>query len=62
MFALRVADLDSIAAFTLDLFPRRVIPVTEQLTLQWLPFHAPGVVGSALGPVELVSVYCDWVR
>ena len=37
---------------------------------QWLknwhssgyPAKAPGVIGSALGLVGLVSVYCDWVR
>ena len=32
------------------------------MTLQWLPCQAPGVMGSALGLVGLVSVYCDWVR
>ena len=30
--------------------------------LQWLPCQAPGVIGSALGLVGPVSVYCDWVR
>ena len=29
---------------------------------QWLPCQAPGVIGSALGLVGPVSVYCDWVR
>ena len=29
---------------------------------QWLPCHAPGVIGSVLGLVGQVSVYCDWVR
>ena len=33
-----------------------------KLALQWLPCQAPGVVGSALGLVGPVSVYCDWVR
>ena len=28
----------------------------------WLPCQAPGVIGSVLGLVGLVSVYCDWVR
>ena len=28
----------------------------------WLPCQAPGVIGSALGLVGPVSVYCDWVR
>ena len=32
----------------------RVIPVTQEL--------APGVIGSAVGLVGPVSVYCDWVR
>ena len=39
-----------------------VIPVTSKLALQWLPRQAPGVIGSALGLVGPVSVYCDWVR
>ena len=29
---------------------------------QWLPFRAPGIIGSVLGLVGPVSVYCDWVR
>ena len=32
------------------------------LALQWLPCQAPGVIGSAVGLVGPVSVYCDWVR
>ena len=40
----------------------RVIPVTSKLALQWLPCQAPGVIGSVLGLVVPVSVYCDWVR
>ena len=44
------------------IFRGRVIPVTQKLALQWLPCQAPGVIGSALGLVGLVSVYCDWVR
>ena len=40
----------------------RVIPVTSKLALQWLPCQAPGVIGSALGLVGPVSVYCNWVR
>ena len=36
--------------------------VTEQLALQWLPCQAPYIIGSALGQVGPVSVYCDWVR
>ena len=38
------------------------MPVTSKLALQWLPCQAPGVIGSMLGLVSLVSVYCDWVR
>ena len=34
----------------------------QKLALQWLPCHAPGVIGSVLGLVVPVSVYCDWVR
>ena len=33
-----------------------------KMSLQWLPCQAPGIKGSALGLVGLVSVYCDWVR
>ena len=33
-----------------------------KLALQWLPCQAPSVIGSVLGLVGLVSVYCDWVR
>ena len=36
--------------------------MTSKLALQWLPCQAPGVIGSALGLVDPVSVYCDWVR
>ena len=45
-----------------DFFRGRVIPVTSKLALQWLPFQAPGVIGSALGLIGPVLVYCDWVR
>ena len=44
------------------IFPGRVIPVTQKLAFQWLPCQAPGIIGSALGLVSPVSVYCDWVR
>ena len=43
-------------------FRGRVVPVTSKLALQWLPCQAPGVIGSALGLVGPVSVYCDRVR
>ena len=39
-----------------------VIPVAYKLALQWLPCQAPGIIGSVLGLVSLVSVYCDCVR
>ena len=44
------------------IFQGQVIPVTQKLALQCLPCQAPGVIGSALGLVGPVSVYCDWVR
>ena len=44
------------------IFQGQVIPVTQKWALQWLPCQAPGVIGSVLGLVGLVSVYCDWVR
>ena len=34
----------------------------KKLVLQWLPCRAPGVVGSVLGLVGPVSVYCEWMR
>ena len=45
-----------------DFFRGRVIPVTSKLALQWLPCQVPGVIGSVLGLVGPMSVYCDWVR
>ena len=41
---------------------RRDFYGVEKLALQWLPCQAPGVIGSVLGLVDPVSVYCDWVR
>ena len=32
------------------------------MALQWLPCQAPGVIGSVVGLIGPVSVYCDWVR
>ena len=45
-------------------FSDRVIPVTFKMALQWhwQPCLASGDIGSALGLVGPVSVYCDWVR
>ena len=37
-------------------------PLLHREPLQWLPCQAPGIIGSALGLVGPVSVYCDWVR
>ena len=45
-----------------DFFRGRVTPVTKKLAFQWLPCQAPGVIGSVLGVVGAMSVYCDWVR
>ena len=44
------------------IFPGQVIRVTQILALQWLPCQAPVGIGSPLGLVGPVSVYCDWVR
>ena len=41
------------------IYPCRVISVTQKLALQWIPCQTPGVIGSALGLVGPVSVYCD---
>ena len=43
-------------------FPGWVIPVTSKLALQWLHCQVPCIIGSVLGLVGLVSVYCYWVR
>ena len=46
-----------------DFSRARVIPVTSKLALQWpLPCQAPGGIGSVLGLVGPVSVYCDRLR
>ena len=44
------------------IFRGRVIPVSLKLAFQWLPCQAPGAIGSVLGLVGPVSIYCDWVR
>ena len=33
-----------------------------KLALQWLPCQGSSDIGTALGLVGLVSVYCDWLR
>ena len=38
------------------------MPLTSKLVLKWLPCQAPGAIGSVLGLVGPVSVYCDWVK
>ena len=60
--ASRVEDPGFESRLRRDFSRGRVIPVTSKLTLQWLPRQAPGVIGSALGLIGRVSVYCDWVR
>ena len=49
-------------SLALGFYQGRVIPMTKKLALQWLPCQVPGVIGSVLGLVSPVSVYCDWVR
>ena len=44
------------------ILPDRVIQVAFKSAHLWLPCQAPGVIGSVLGVVGLVSVYCDWAR
>ena len=43
------------------IFPGQIMPVTLKLALHWLHCQAPGDVGSVLGLIGPVSVYCDWV-
>ena len=54
--AWREADLGSIPACAVDLFSESS-HTSNKLVLQLPPFRVPGVVGSALGLVGLVSVY-----
>ena len=42
--------------------PSRTSDLHYKVALQWLPCQAPGVIGSTLGLVGPVSVFCDWVR
>ena len=61
--ALRAADLGSDPAWAVDLFPGRVMPVSDlKLLFQLLPCQAPCIIGSVLGLVSPVSVYCDQMR
>ena len=57
--ASRAADLGSIPAFAADLFPGRATASGLKLVARWLPSQAPGIIGSALGMVDPVPVYCD---
>ena len=57
--ASRAAELGSSPVRTVGVFQGRVIPVTVHLVLQWLPSHAPGILGSAPGLVGPTSVYFD---
>ena len=34
----------------------------QKLALHWLPCQSPGVIGSAVGLVGLVPIYCDFLR
>ena len=52
----------SIPACVVGIFPGRVMPMTLKLAHQWLPCQAPGIIGSPLGLVGPVLVYCYWVR
>ena len=51
-----------IPAFSVGIFPGRLLPVIQKLPFQWQSYQAPGVIGSALGLVGPMSVYYDWVR
>ena len=45
-----------ISAFTVELFPERVTPVTSKLALRWPPCQVLGVIGSVVGPVNPFKV------
>ena len=54
--ALKANIWGSILACKVGIFLDRVIPVTYRLALQWLPYQAPGIIGSALDSVGPVFV------
>ena len=56
--ALRAEDPGFESHLHRDFFGVESYQSLEKMALQWLPCHAPGVLG-LVGPV---SVYCDWVR
>ena len=58
------ADLfpGGVMSVTVDLFPGGVMSVTSKLVLKWVCCQTPGVIGSALGLVGPMSVYCNMVR
>ena len=58
----RVKDPGFKSRWWQDFSLSRVIQVTWTLALQWLPYQVPGIIGSALGLVGPLSVYCDCVR
>ena len=60
--ALRAANLGFDSRFAPGFFQVESYQWLKKLALQWLPWEAPGVIGSALSLVGPVSVYCDWVR
>ena len=53
---MRTADLSSIPALPMRLFAGQVSTVMEELVLLWLPSQVPGIIGSVVGLVGLVSV------
>ena len=59
--ASRTADPGFKSPSALGDFSGRVTTVAQKLALQWPPCQASRVTGSALGLVDPVSVYCDWV-
>ena len=61
-FVVRQPSQEGQTRFHSPAIPGQVIPVTHQLILCWLSHQAPCILGSVLGPVGPVSVYCDWVR
>ena len=61
-FISRAADLSAIPAFTTDLFPGWIQPVTQHWYSSGLLCRTPGIIGSALGLVGPVPAYSDWVK
>ena len=56
------AEIPGLNPACAEIFPGSSHTSDLKSALRWLPCQAPSAVGSVLGLVGPVSVYCDWVR